>query len=218
MHDRNFDLQEDFMYKFILASKSPRRKEILNQVGVEFTVIPSDNKEVVRGRNPEEIVKDLAVKKALDVSYKMNEPAIIIAADTVVVHDGKILGKPADEADAKRMLRSLQSNTHKVYTGVAIVLKGIGEEDRGTKVIQFSEETKVSIGWMSEKQIESYVETKEPMDKAGAYAIQGKFAIYVKKIEGDFYNVVGFPVARFYQTLLSYGIDPIKDSKKKSVK
>lgn len=201
------------MYKFILASNSPRRKEILTQVGIDFEVIPSNIKEVINGRYPEEIVKDLALKKALDVSYRINEPAIIIGADTVVVQDGKILGKPKDEVDAMRMLRSLQSNTHKVYTGVAIVMKNIGDEDRGTKVIQLVEETKVSIGWMNEKQIESYVATKEPMDKAGSYAIQGNFAVYVKKIEGDYFNVVGFPVAAFYQKLLSYGIDPIRDSK-----
>lgn len=126
---------------------------------------------------------------------------VIIGADTVVAVDGQILGKPADRADAVRMLRLLQGKEHQVITGVTVILKESG------KTVSFAEVTKVYIFPMTEEQIEQYIETGEPMDKAGAYGIQGKFAVYVSGIEGDYNNVVGLPVGRLYQETLAAGVD-----------
>ncbi len=131
------------------------------------------------------------------------EYAAVLGADTVVAFEGQILGKPENEADALRMLRMLSGNTHSVFTGVTVIA-GNGREKR---IISFAEETKVTMYPMTEEQIQAYVETKEPMDKAGAYGIQGKCAIYIEKIEGDYNNVVGLPVAALYQKLTKSGIE-----------
>lgn len=204
------------MYKVILASNSPRRKELLQQVGIPFQVVPSTCEEVTTKTNPAEVVMGLSMQKAEDVAAKITEPAIIIGADTVVSIDKRVLGKPKDEADAIRMIRLLQGRSHSVYTGVSMIIKTPesgydkyekqGTESLKKKTIQFYEETTVRINHMSEKEIEQYVKTGEPMDKAGAYAIQGRFAVYVKGIDGDYNNVVGFPIARFYQALKQEGI------------
>ena len=149
---------------------------------------------------PAEAVKELAMQKVLEVAEK-GVGDIIIGADTVVAADGQILGKPKDEADARRMLRLIQGSSHEVITGVAVLLK------EQKKKICFSETTKVHIYPMTEDQIEAYVKSKDPMDKAGAYGIQGMFAAFVRGIEGDYNNVVGLPVGRLYQETLALGVD-----------
>lgn len=194
------------MNKIILASASPRRKEILEQIGLEFDIVPSTCSEIITKKIPEEIVEELASQKAQEVFEKTRESSIVIGADTIVVFDDKIMGKPKDENDAFNMINTLQSNTHFVYTGVCILIKDNDE----IKKIVFSEATKVSVYPMSKDQILDYIATKEPMDKAGAYAVQGRFAIYIKKIDGDYNNVVGLPIARLYNEMLNAGINIIK--------
>lgn len=208
------------MHKVILASNSPRRKEILRQIGIPFEVMPSTCDENTVKTNPSEVVTELSMKKAEDVAYKVKDSAIVIGADTVVCIDKRVLGKPKDEADAIRMIRLLQGRSHSVYTGVSIIIKtpemGYDKYEQTSlqkfkkKTIQFYEETTVYVNHMSEREIEEYVKTGEPMDKAGGYAIQGRFASYVKGINGDYNNVVGFPAARFYQALKHEGIDLCK--------
>jgi septum formation protein len=192
------------MYKIILASGSPRRKEILEQVGIGFGVVISKDEEVIQKSKPEEIVEELATKKACSVASDMKEGTIVIGADTMVALDGQVMGKPKGEQDAKDMIRKLQGKKHQVYTGVCAVVKEAGKGDR---IISFVQCTDVWVYPMTEEQINAYVATGEPMDKAGAYGIQGKFAVYIDKIEGDYLNIVGFPVSRLYQKLLKEGID-----------
>lgn len=200
------------MYSVILASGSPRRSEILEQVGIEFSVISSAIEEISTKNIPEEIVLELATMKAKDVAGQISEASIIIGADTMVALNGQVMGKPKDEEDAKDMLRKIQGKKHQVYTGVCVIIKEINrEKDKKTeleseKIISFTEKTEVWVYPMTEEQIEAYVRTGEPVDKAGAYGIQGKFAAHIEKIEGDYFNIVGFPVARFYQTLRKEGI------------
>ena len=188
------------MRKIILASGSPRRKELLEQIGIRFEIHKAEGEEVITSSVPEEAVKELALQKAQEVAGKCDGD-IIIGADTVVAVDGQILGKPADRADAMRMLRLLQGKEHQVITGVAVLKKKKG------KAVHFAEVTKVHVFPMTEEQMERYIETGEPMDKAGSYGIQGKFAVYVSGIEGDYNNVVGLPAGRLYQEALAAGID-----------
>lgn len=190
-------------YQIILASGSPRRKELLELIGVEFKIKISNKEEIISSTNPEEVVKELSTMKAEDVALEVEGPAVILGADTVVAHGGRILGKPKDEEDAVKMIRSFAGDDHFVYTGVCIIRK---EADGSVKKISFAEGTKVSVYPMTEEEILRYVATKEPMDKAGAYAIQGLFAPYIKGIEGDYYNIVGFPIAGIYQRLKEEGI------------
>lgn len=186
------------MPQIILASSSPRRKEILELVGFECTIIPSNKEEIITKEAPEEVVTELALMKARDVAGKVNEPAIIIGADTIVAYKNKILGKPSDTEHAKWMIKELQNDTHQVFTGVAIITPN--------KEIHFVQETSVVVNPMTEKEIAEYVATGEPMDKAGAYGIQGKFALYIKEIIGDYYNVMGLPISKIYEVLLKEGI------------
>lgn len=181
------------MKHIILASASPRRKEILELADLEFDVMPSDAQEITTKTAPNEVVMELASIKAKDIYKKSEKQSMIVGADTVVAYQGQILGKPTDEADAKRMLTMLSGQTHEVYTGVCII------EDGKTKT--FYEETKVTFYEISDEQIDHYIKTGEPMDKAGSYGIQGKAAVFIKGIEGDYYNVVGFPIARFLQEI-----------------
>ena len=175
--------------KIILASASPRRRELLAQAGFEFEVITSDVDEVVDpALTPDMLVMSLATQKAQAVAVRHKE-FVVIGSDTVVVLDGKVLGKPKDEADAVRMLKSLSGRTHEVYTGVCVAYGG--------ETHSFFECTRVKFCELDSAQIEAYVATKEPMDKAGAYGIQGKGCVLVEGIEGDYFNVVGFPVSRF---------------------
>ncbi len=195
------------MKRIILGSASPRRRELLEQIEIDFEVVTSDREEVYQSVVPSEIVKELALMKADNVASDMEEregilsETIVIGADTIVVQDDKILGKPADEETAFQMLKSLQGRSHEVYTGVALLVYG----ESGTKqIICHAERTEVFVHEMSDGEIRNYIATKEPMDKAGAYGIQGKFAAFIDRIDGDYYNVVGLPVAYVYQQLRLY--------------
>lgn len=195
------------MQKIVLASASPRRRELLTQIGVVFEIEPAKGEEQISSNVPVELVKELSMQKAKEVAEKVKAD-IFIGADTVVAADGKILGKPKDEEDAKRMIRLLEGRSHEVITGVTVLLPNLQKE------LCFAEVTKVSVFPMTEEQIEAYVNSKESMDKAGAYAIQGKFAAYISGIEGDYNNVVGLPVGRLYQEILAAGVDILKGGEK----
>lgn len=184
-------------YRMILASASPRRRELLSQIGIEHEVIPSNKDEILPKMHPAKAAEALSRGKALDVAKDIDDKAVIIGADTVVAYAGEILGKPKNEEDAFRMLHMLQGEEHEVYTGVTFVVKENGRE----YIEFFCESTKVMMYPASEEEIWAYIATGEPMDKAGAYGIQGRAAAFVKKIEGDYNNVVGLPIARLYQIL-----------------
>lgn len=185
------------MRRIILASASPRRKELLMQIGLEFDIIPSHIEEVLKGNSPEENVMGLAQDKARDVFEQLRKngemDALVIGADTIVVLDEMILGKPKDEADAFRMLKALQGRTHQVYTGVCLMNEG--------ETQTFYEKTDVIMYPASDEQLWTYIAGKEPMDKAGSYAIQGKGTVFIREIRGDYNNVVGLPVAQIWQRL-----------------
>lgn len=204
------------MSQIVLASGSPRRKELLEQVGLEFEVCPAKGEEVITSTIPEEVVVELSQQKAQEIAALVSsygqrhsdittpEDIMVIGADTVVACDGKILGKPEDEQDAKKMLQMLAGRTHNVFTGVSVVLI---DKSGKAGMKSFYESTEVDVCKMTDEQIDKYIATGEPMDKAGAYGIQGKFAIHVKAIKGDYNNVVGLPVSRLYQELIALGID-----------
>ena len=181
------------MKRILLASGSPRRKELLTQMGCVFEVCKSEAEEVITSTNPEEVVMELSSQKG---------EVCVIGADTVVAVDGNILGKPADEEDAVSMLKKLQGNSHFVYTGVSLFVRENQAETKQT----FFEKTEVVFYPMSEEEIKTYVQSKEPMDKAGAYAIQGLCAKFIKEIRGDYYNVVGMPISRLYQEVKNMGM------------
>lgn len=185
------------MREIILASGSPRRKELLAQIGIAFQVIKSNAEEKITKTAPEEIVKDLSCQKGSDVAAGIEE-GIILGADTIVCLDHEIMGKPKDRADAYQMLERLQGRSHSVFTGVTLIKKEAGQE---TEVRSFAVETKVHVHEMSKEEIETYLDTGDPFDKAGSYGIQGPFAAYVDGIEGDYNNVVGLPIAAVYQEL-----------------
>ena len=178
-------------YKVILASKSPRRSELLKQVGVEFEVIPAVGEEIITESDPRKVVAGLSHDKAMEISAKCQEGCLIIGADTVVAIGDTILGKPTDKEDAFSMIKRIRNGCHSVYTGVTIVCK----ENKGDVIRTFVCETKVYVYDMTDEEILAYIATEEPMDKAGAYGIQGAFAEYVERIEGDYNNVVGLPVS-----------------------
>lgn len=181
------------MNSIILASKSPRRQELLGYITPDFEVIVSDAEEnIPEGMAPAEAPVFLAAVKAGSVAVDHRE-SIVIGADTIVLLDGEVLGKPRDEADAVRMLTALSGREHLVITGCCII--------RGTRWVTFSEMTRVSFYELSEQEITDYVATGEPFDKAGAYGIQGKGSLLVKSIGGDFFNVVGLPIARLKREL-----------------
>lgn len=187
------------MKKIILASASPRRRELLANIGVIFQVCPGNSEEKITQETPEEIVKELSLQKAVATASKfdMEEGTIILGADTIVSFEGRILGKPANEDDAIETLTMLQGNTHQVYTGVTVMER----KNAVWKTITFAECTDVSFYPVSEEEIRDYAATGEPMDKAGSYGIQGRFGAYVKEIRGDYTNVVGLPIGRlFYET------------------
>ena len=203
--------------KIILASGSPRRRELLEQIGAKYEVRPSKADETIEGTIPEEIVKELALRKGREVASHYEEEVVILSADTVVASEGKILGKPKDDEEAKEMIRKLQGKAHEVYTGVAIIIKSQKNKEASKNLVEqkeqlfekekvFSVETKVKVTAISELEIEQYIKTGEHRDKAGAYAIQGKFAPYIEGIEGDYYNVVGFPISTICQELKKEGI------------
>ncbi len=197
------------MKRVILGSGSPRRRELLEQIGIRFEVMVSEKEEVYTAQEPEEIVRELALMKAKNVASEISdlemkdsaaeaEGIIVIGADTVVVLDGQILGKPSDEKDAFDMLTSLQGREHQVFTGVAVL---DFDTEGNVSETAFAVKTDVCVNEMDEEEIRSYIRTGEPMDKAGAYGIQGRFAAYIDRIDGDYYNVVGLPVSALYQVL-----------------
>ncbi|MBH1941265.1 septum formation protein Maf [Mobilitalea sibirica] len=195
------------MFRIILASESPRRKEIMETMGIPFEAMASNVEEVVRETLPEEMVQALAKLKSVNIAERIghsDEDSIIIGADTMVFYQGHALGKPKDRADAIRILEMIADDSHEVYTGVSIIIRRKGYKER---IISFAVCTKVTVQPLTRQQIEDYVATGEPMDKAGAYGIQGSFGIFIQGIEGDYYNVVGFPIAKIYEELLHYGID-----------
>lgn len=181
--------------RWILASGSPRRRELLERIGVEFEVRVSGVEERTGAVLPEDVVLELSELKAEDVAQEAPEGTLILGADTVVAIDGKIMGKPGNHQEACEMIRRLQGRTHQVFTGVTMIYK----EGKGRRGVSFVEKTEVSVFPMSEEEIREYGESEEPMDKAGAYGIQGRFARYVSGIHGDYSNVVGLPVGRVYQ-------------------
>lgn len=184
------------MSKIILASASPRRRELMTLAGYDFEVKCADITETVpENARPEEVVMSLALQKAQAVARE-NSEAIVVGSDTVVALDGKILGKPHSTQEAVEMLRSLSGRCHRVYTGVAII--------KGEKVKSFYDETEVEFYPLSDAEIESYVATGEPMDKAGAYGIQGRGALLVKGIGGDYFNVMGLPIAKLYREMKNF--------------
>lgn len=189
--------------KLYLASKSPRRKEILQTLKIPFEYLESpyeENLSDCANLNPEDLVSRLACLKALHASKTVNS-GLVIGADTIVVQGGKILGKPKDRNDAKAILQSLSGKRHLVITGVAI----FNAETK--KSISRSETTYVYFKELSEKDIETYLDTSEPYDKAGAYGIQGHAGLFVERIEGCYFNVVGFPVAAFSKLMQFSGFD-----------
>jgi septum formation protein len=178
----------------ILASSSPRRTEILQTVGWSFEKLVVEIDESHReNETPEQYVERLAVEKASAVASKIDS-GLILGADTTVVADSKILGKPNDEQDAFEMLKMLSGCWHEVLTGVALVRVG-----ENTKSISAIERTSVKFAQMTEEEIACYIASKEPMDKAGAYAIQGRAAIFIEEIEGDYWNIVGLPIRLVYE-------------------
>lgn len=188
--------------KIILASASPRRKELLRQIGLSFKTMPSGKEERITKDTPAEIVEELSYQKAVDIcgqlAETMKEDFVVIGADTVVSCWGKVLGKPKDKEDAFDMLWELQGKSHQVYTGVTLAWK---YTDMPAMFHTFHECTDVTVFPMTEEDIENYIASGEPMDKAGAYAIQGQFAAYIQGICGDYTNVVGLPVGRVYQEM-----------------
>ena len=185
--------------RIILASGSPRRKELLLQIGIVPEIIVSHVEEKITSDEPSVVVMSLAEQKAVDVAENMPEGAVVLGSDTVVAADGKILGKPKSHEEAYEMIKRLAGRSHQVYTGVCIVKKGTaGEKDT---VVSFYDETDVNVSTMTEAEIREYADSEEPMDKAGAYGIQGDFAIHVKSINGDYNNVVGLPIGHLYQEL-----------------
>ena len=218
-------MQKEQNVRLVLASASPRRRELLSQIGLEFTVIPSTKEENAKTTEAGALVQELSRQKAVDIweqlsggqgqnpdadqeqiSEETQEPnlngkrqpeLLVIGADTVVCCEGKILGKPHSREAAAEMLTALQGRSHEVYTGVTLYSQ--------SETVTFFECTQVEFYPMTEVEISEYIDSKEPMDKAGAYGIQGLGARFVKGIRGDYNNVVGLPVGRLYQELKSHG-------------
>lgn len=179
--------------RIILASGSPRRKELLTQVGLKFEIIPAVGEEITASKEPDKTVLELSYNKTLEIQQSEGKSAVIIGADTVVAHEGRILGKPKDREDAVKMISALRNGCHSVFTGVTILYE--------ETVKSFVAETKVYVYDMTDAEVEKYINFGECYDKAGAYGIQGAFAEYVEKIEGDYNNVVGMPVSRLMKEL-----------------
>jgi len=189
------------MKRIILASASPRRKELLEQIGLQFEVEPSNfDEEITPGSEPHETARKLSLGKARAAARK-HRNALIIAADTFVVFGDRILGKPHTNAEAREMLRALNGQAHSVITGFTILDTETG------KVLSRSMETTVHMRKLTLKEIDSYVRTKEPLDKAGGYAIQGLGTVLVERVEGDYSNVVGLPLSALAESLREFGVN-----------
>ena len=184
----------------ILASASPRRRELMQMLGVQdLKIIPAAGEEKADpGLPPDELVKALAAHKAREVAVKCGKDDIVVAADTIVWHLGRVYGKPHSEAEAADMLRALSGDAHEVYTGVAVL--------RGSELILEAERSAVHFRRLSDAEIDAYIATGEPMDKAGAYGIQGRASLFVEGIEGDFFNVMGLPLCRLGLMLNRLGV------------
>ena len=186
--------------KIVLASQSPRRRELLGKMGLEFTTkSPEIDEEAITGLPAVELVKALSREKCLHIARDEDPETIVIGSDTVVVLDGVILGKPVNEADAIRMLTALSGRSHQVCTGVTVC--------QGKTVMSEAEVTQVTFRTLTDTEIRQYVATGEPMDKAGSYGIQGYGGLLVSGIQGDYSNVVGLPVCHLGRMLLGFGVD-----------
>ena len=189
------------MKTIILASASPRRRELLKQIGLKFTVEPSNYQESIDSDlEPHELAKALSLEKAKAVARR-HRNALVIAADTFIVFEGRKLGKPRSEAEAREMLETLNARRHSVITGFAIV-----DTDSG-KVLSRAVETVVHLRKLSSSELDAYVKSGEPLGKAGAYAIQGLGAATVKEIEGDYFNVIGLPLSSLTEALKEFGVN-----------
>ena len=198
------------MKKIVLASASPRRRELLSQVGIIFEVKPASGEERITSTEPWKVVEELSCQKAMFTAHALEKEQaddladiLVIGADTIVSYEGKILGKPSDPKAAVDMLSMLQGNTHQVYTGVTVLVR----EEESWKVHTFHECTDVIFYPVTQEEITEYVNSKDPMDKAGSYGIQGAWGAYVKGIRGDYNNVVGLPVARLIYETKKLGIN-----------
>jgi len=184
--------------RIVLASGSPRRKELLEMVGIkDFIVIPDTSEEIITpGQTPEQTVCEIALKKAQNVSLLCKKDDLIIAADTLVYIDNEAIAKPENKTDAAQMLRKLSGQSHTVYTGIALL--------KESRHITQTEKTDVYFRELTDEEIFTYIETGEPMDKAGAYGAQGLASIFVKRIEGDFFNVMGLPLCKLSMMLKDF--------------
>ncbi len=189
------------MCRLILASASPRRKEIMELMGLNFMVIPSHCDEIITQIEPAKIVMELSRQKAEDVASSSESGDIVIGSDTIVALDQKILGKPRDRKDAFQMLRAMAGRTHHVYTGVTLIRCG---ENISEKIDTFYEQTEVHVAPMTDEEIEAYLDLGEYKDKAGSYGIQGYFAPFITGINGDYYNVMGLPASALYRHLKGF--------------
>lgn len=191
------------MNPIVLASRSPRRKALLQQINLKFIVHPSEVEEHLDGHpEPSSLVETLAQMKALDIATKYSN-AMTIGADTVVVVDDHILGKPSDEEEAFHLLRKLSGRTHQVFSGVCLVITD--QNKKQDKLVTFHAITNVTFTELSDGEINNYIRSGSPMDKAGAYGIQDDWgSLFVSSIDGDYYNVVGFPLQKFYATLKEF--------------
>lgn len=188
---------------FVLASKSPRRKELLKNIGIDAEIMPANvDEDAYKDLPPEKMVTELAMIKANNVARHFRGNTVVIGADTCVCLNGEVFGKPIDENDARRMLRVLSGNTHEVYTGYCVVNCSDGVS------VARCEKTLVTFRTLTEEEIDTYIKTREPMDKAGAYGIQEKGSKFVEKIDGDYFNVVGLPVCALVKLIKSeYQLD-----------
>lgn len=186
--------------KIVLASQSPRRRQLLGQMGLEFTTqSPEIDESAFHGRDARDLVETLSREKARWVARQQTPDTLVIGADTVVVLDGAILGKPRDGAEAQAMLAALSGRDHQVFTGVTLC--------QGDRILTQAEETQVTFRPLTSQEIRQYVSTGEPMDKAGAYGIQGLGGLLVEGIRGDYFNVVGLPLCRLGQMLSQFGVE-----------
>lgn len=183
--------------EIILASASARRRDLLQLMGLEFTCIPSQADEHITAAAPDEYVKLLAQRKARDIAATHNN-ACVIGSDTIVVLNDEIIGKPIDEMDAKRILRKLSGNTHTVYTGVCIIANG--------REIVDVDSTDVTFRELTDMEIERYIASGDPFDKAGAYGIQGEFCVHITHMKGNFFTVIGLPVHKVYEMLIELNV------------
>ncbi len=183
----------------VLASASPRRIELMERLGIDYIVEPSEYDEHIDIKDPKDFVLKISLEKALDVRRRRGKDDIIIAADTVVAFEGEIFGKPESPEDAVKTLERLSGRMNEVWTGLCVI--------RGDKVLSEAVLTKVYFDNIEYGDIIGYVETGEPLDKAGSYGIQGKASLFIKKIEGDYYNAVGFPLNTLYRLLKMLGVN-----------